>query len=173
MDSMTDAAMPPGFDPRTTMVPPPWLLPWGPWLQLTQSALDAWMGLWTAALPQQQAELVLQVQRQALDAWAAPLAWAAPPAEPPAPPAPRPRLPAVPVTRLAETPQPQAVAPAKPEPEMRDPNAEDTVSAEAIAPARPERAPVRQHVKPAPEVHQSRARKASPEAGRPRPKTRR
>lgn len=170
MDSMTDAAMPPGFDPRTTMVPPPWLLPWGPWLQLTQSALDAWMGLWTAALPQQQAELVLQVQRQALDAWTAPLAWAAPPAEPPAPPAPRP---AIPMARPLEAPPRQAVAPAKPEPEMREAHAEATVSAEAIAPARPEPAPVRQHVKPAPEVHQSRAQKALPQAGRPRPKTRR
>jgi hypothetical protein len=170
---MTGAALPPGFDPRTTMVPPPWLLPWSPWLQLTQSALDAWVGLWAAALPQHQAELVLQVQRQALDAWTTPLAWAAPPAEPPAPPAPHPPRVAIPVAMPVEAPHPRAAAPANPEPEMREPNAEDTVSAEAIAPARPEPAPARKAVKPAPEVHQPGARKALPQAGRQRPTTRR
>ncbi|MFM2151272.1 MAG: hypothetical protein RLZZ187_3578 [Pseudomonadota bacterium] len=168
MDSMTDAAMPPGFDPRTTMVPAPWPLawplPWGPWLQLTQSAFDAWMGLWTAALPQQQAELVLQVQRQALDAWTAPLALAAPPPEPRRP------MPAVPMARPASTPRPEAAVRAAPEPDV-----DATVSAEPVAAARPERAPPRPRKAAAPvaELRQARSRKTVPPQRTPRPKTRR
>lgn len=170
MDSMTDAAMPPGFDPRTTMVPAPWPLPWGPWLQLTQSAFDAWMGLWTAALPQQQAELVLQVQRQALDAWTAPLASAAPPPEPQADPAPRRPMPAVAMARPAATPRPEAVLPAAPGPDVQE-----TVSAEPIAAARPERAPPRPRkaAAPAAELREARSRKTVPPQRTPRAKTRR
>jgi hypothetical protein len=167
MDSMTDAAMPPGFDPRTTMVPAPWPLPWplpwGPWLQLTQSAFDAWMGLWTAALPQQQAELVRQVQRQALDAWTAPLALVAPPPEPQADPAPRRPMPAIPMARPAETLRPAAAVPAAPEPDV-----EATVSAAPIAAARPRKA-----AKPAAELRHARSRKTVPPQRTPRPKTRR
>ena len=180
MDSMTDAAMPPGFDPRTRMVPPPWLLPWGPWLQVTQSAFDAWMGLWTAALPQHPSELVLQVQRQALDAWTAPLAWAAPPAEPQAQPTPRPPLPAIATGGPVEAPPPWTVAPATPEPKRHDwkmpaPAAEATASAERIGAARPEPAPprARKAAKPAPELRQPGARKTLRPPRHPRPKTRR
>lgn len=167
MDSMTDAAMPPGFDPRTTMVPAPWPLPWplpwGPWLQLTQSAFDAWMGLWTAALPQQQAELVLQVQRQALDAWTAPLALAAPPPEPQADPAPRRPMPAVPMARPAATPRPEAEVPVAQELDVQE-----TVSAEPTAATRPRKA-----AKPVAELRHARSRKTVPPQRTPRPKTRR
>ena len=162
------------------MVPAPWPLPWGPWLQMTQSALDAWMGLWTAALPQRQAEFVLQVQRQALEAWTAPLALAAPPPEPQPGPAPRRPMPAVPLARPADMARPRTMAPAvaqpeMPEPERTEPDAEEAVRAELIAAARPERAPPRPRkaVTPAAELRQSRSRKTLPHPRSPRPKTRR
>lgn len=152
------------------MVPAPWPLPWGPWLQMTQSAFDAWMGLWTAALPQRQAAFVLQVQRQALDAWTAPLALAAPPPEPQPDPAPRRPMPAVPVARPAEMPWPEAVVPAAPEPDV-----EKTAPAEPIGAAKPEPVRPRTHktAKPAAELRQSRSRKTVPQPRNPRPKTRR
>lgn len=158
-----NAAMRTGPDPRTTMVPAPWPLPWGPWLQLTQSAFDAWMGLWTAALPQQQAEFVLHVQRQALDAWTAPLTLAAPPPEPQADPAPRRPMPAVPMARPAEAPRPEAMVPVAQELDVQE-----TVSGEPTAAARPRKAAA-----PAAELRQSRSRKTVPPQRSPRPKTRR
>ena len=177
---MTDAAMPPGFDPRTTMVPPPWSLPWDAWLQLTQDAFDAWMGLWAAALPPRQGELVMQVQRQALEAWTAPLAWAARPPEPQAQPAPRPPMQAVPTARPAETPGPKRAVPATPEPEMpkpemHAPEAEVRVSAKSVSAAQPEPVPPRPRkaAKPAAELRQSRSRKSLPPPRGKRPKTRR
>ena len=188
MDNMTDAAMPPGFDPRTTMVPATWPLPWDTWLHLTQSAFDAWMGLWAAALPQRQGELVLQVQRQALDAWTAPLAWAAAPPEPQAQPAPRPPMPAVPMARPAETPWPKTAVPATPEPETpkpempkpkmhtpEAPEAEVRVSAKPVSVAQPESVPSRPRkaAKPAADLRQSRSRERLPPPRGKRPKTRR
>lgn len=190
MDKITDAAMPPGFDLRTSMVPPPWLLPWGPWLHMTRSAFDAWMGLWTAVLPQHQAEFVLQVQRQALEAWTAPLALAAPPPEPQAQPARHPPLPAVAAARPAEAPQPETMVPAAPAPHMpfpempgpdssapekSEPDGQETVSAQSVSTARPVRLPQRPSTATKPDAasRQPRAHKASAHPRNPRPKTRR
>lgn len=185
MDSMTDAGMPPGFDPRPRMAP--WPFPWAPWLQLTQSAFDAWIELWTAALPQRQAELLLRVQRQALEAWTTPWAWAAPLPRPHPQPAQQ-TMPPLPRAIPAEAPRPEAVVPAQAEPEipgtaepetaqpdMRKPDAEEAASAEPIGAAPPEEAPLpaREAAKPAVELRQPGSRKTQLQARHPHPKNRR
>lgn len=161
--------MPRGPDPQTTM----FLAPWGPWLQLTQTAFDAWIGVWTAALPQRQAELVLQWQRQALETLSAPLAWAAPAAELQTPPAPRPAAPhrAPP----AKAPSPATAEPAPQRPEGRDMGEAGRSIAEPAGASEPEAPPPRPRkaARPAAELRQSRTRKALPKAGGKRSKTRR
>lgn len=45
-----------------------------PWLGATNTAVETWLGFWTAMMPRQQATMLAEFQRQAMQAWTAPLA---------------------------------------------------------------------------------------------------
>lgn len=127
-----------------------------PWLGAATTALEGWVGFWTALMPREQAGVFGEFQRQALRAWTAPLdSWAAATGAPARHAAPRPAPVTAPVPERIELPRTAT-------PPVAMPAAEPAAAPEAVpapAPAEPARA-----AKPgrAAQLRQAPPRKAGP-----------
>jgi hypothetical protein len=114
-----------------------------PWLGATTTAMETWIGFWTAMMPRQQAAMVAEFQRQALNAWTAPFALALQAPARREPPAPAPRAPEAAEPRIATPPVMAPVIEAVAEtvePDAAEPDATGKAEAEPARGSKPARA---------------------------------
>lgn len=136
----------------------------GTWLGAANTAIETWLGFWTAMMPRPQATMVAAFHRQALQAWAAPQALALP--------APARHEPPAPARLAAEAAAPQVEAPAVMAPvieavaDAAETQAAETPEAEPAGPAPARRC---KRAAAAAQLRQTPPRKTTAQGIRPSP----